>query len=223
MVIHSSIPALALLKNYPERIFRAKECILHQGNSAEYVYYLASGICTRNVLTEKGDEIIFDMRSADDSVHCLLGALALYLPNPIHETNFTAKTSCVCHAIPAKNFIEFLSKHPDIMHELLKLAVISHNHINKNFQSKQKQSTANRVCSFLAENLYEQNKRYYVKEHLTNTEISRYLGVHRVTIVKIMQALIAEEIVEKTPHGLLIKDIDSLLVYARDEDILKYS
>ncbi|MBO5139784.1 MAG: Crp/Fnr family transcriptional regulator [Peptococcaceae bacterium] len=214
---------ITLLKNYPEVTFQKKENILLQGSKANYVYYLSSGICTRNIITEKGDEIVYDMRSADDTVFCLLGALALYLPVPLHETNFTAKTFCVCHKIPAQDFINFLSQHPSIMHELLKLALHRYNFLDKNFQSKQKQSTANRVCSFLAENLYEQNKRYYVKEHLTNTEISRYLGVHRVTIVKIMQALIAEEIVEKTSRGLLIKDIDSLLVYARDEDILKYS
>ena len=211
------------LRKYPKKEFQKKENIITQGTKVEYVYFLVHGICVRNALTEKGDEIVYDMRSANHTVYSLLGAVSYYLPDQRYATNFTAKTHCICHQVPIGKFIEFLNSNPSVMHDLLRLALDRYNFINQNFQSKQKQSTANRLCSFLAENLYEQNKQYYVKEHLTNTEISRYLGVHRVTIVKIMQALIAEEIVEKTSHGLLIKDLDSLLVYARDEDILKYS
>ena len=211
------------LKKFPQKIFNKKENICTQGSSADYVYFLTHGICTRNTLTEKGDEIVYDMRSADNTVYCLLGALVLYSPIPVHETNFTAKTSCVCHQIPANDFFNFLSANPSVMHELLKLAVNRYNFLDKNFQSKQKRSTANRVCSLLVENLFEKNGKYYLKEYLTNTEISRYLGTHRVTVVKIMKQLLAEEIIEKTSTGLLIKDIDRLLVYARDEDTLKYS
>lgn len=103
------------------------------------------------------------------------------------------------------------------------MAINRYNFLDENFQSKQKQSTANRVCSLLAENLYEKDDAYYVKNYLTNSEISRYLGCHRVTIVKIMKQLALEGIVEKTEAGVRILNIDRLLVYARDEDVLRYT
>lgn len=212
-----------ILKEYPQRIFNKRENIISQNTSADYVFYLSHGICTRNMLTEKGDEIIYDMRSADDSVYCLLGALSLYLPETLHLTNFTAKTRCICYQIPAKDFLDFLSANPSIMHELLALAVNRYNFLNKNFQSKQKQSTANRVCCLLTENLHEKDNSYYLKEYLTNSEISRYLGCHRVTVVKIMRQLASEGVIERTPEGLLVKNINQLLTYARDEDTLRYT
>lgn len=211
------------LKNFPQKTFLKKENIITQDTPVDYIYYLAHGICTRNMITEKGDEIVYDMRSADKTSYCLLGALSLYLPKPLHATNFTAKTTCICYQIPSNDFLKFLSSNPDILHELLFMAVSRYNFLDKNFQSKQKQSTANRVCSLLAENLYEKDNAYYVKNYLTNSEISRYLGCHRVTIVKIMKQLALENVLEKTPEGVLIKDIEQLLIYARDEDVLHYT
>lgn len=213
---------ISFLKQFPQKLFSKKENIIVQDTPASYVFYLTHGICTRNMLTEKGDEIIYDMRSADKTAHCLLGALSLYQPTPLHTTNFTAKTTCICYQIPSKEFLEFLSANPDILHELLFMAVNRYNFLDKNFQSKQKQSTANRCCTLLAENLYEKNNFYYIKNYLTNSEISRYLGCHRVTIVKIMRQLITEGILEKTSEGLLVTDIEQLLIYARDEEILRY-
>jgi len=163
------------------------------------------------------------MRSADGTVYNLLGSLSLYSTNHTHSTNFTAKTTCICYQIPSNDFLEFLSANPEIFHELLEMAINRYNFLDENFQSKQKQSTANRVCSLLAENLYEKDDAYYVKNYLTNSEISRYLGCHRVTIVKIMKQLALEGIVEKTEAGVRILNIDRLLVYARDEDVLRYT
>lgn len=214
---------IAVFKRFPQKIFHKGDLIITQGQPTDYIYYLSHGICTRNTLTERGDEIVYDMRSADKSVYCLLGALSLYQTDRVQTTSFTAKTSCICYQIPAKDFLEFLSANPAILHELLAMAVNRYNFLDKNFQSKQKQSTANRVCSLLAENLYEKNEQYYVKDHLNNSEISRYLGTHRVTIVKIMRQLTLEGVVEKTEDGVLIKNIEQLLIYARDEENLKYT
>lgn len=214
---------IMFLKKFPQKIFSKKENIITQSTSVDYIYYLARGICTRNMLTEKGDELVYDIRYADKTSYCLLGALSLYLPVPLHATNFTAKTTCIFYQIPSRDFTDFLTANPNILHELLFMAISRYNFLDKNFQSKQKQSTANRVCYLLAENLYEKDQQYYVKKYLNNSELSRYLGCHRVTIVKIMRQLSIEGIIEKTAEGIQILNINQLLIYARDEAILRYT
>jgi len=219
--VHESI--ISDLKKYPIVYFQKNSYIIRQGDSIEYVYFLLKGHCKRNTFTSKGDEIIYDFRSANSTINCFLGALTVYLPKAIHPTNFIAQTKCVCYKLTKQEFVDFLFLHPSLFHDLLYLVMDRYSFLDQNFQSKQKQSTANRVCSLLAENLYEKDNAYYVKNYLTNSEISRYLGCHRVTIVKIMKQLALENVLEKTPEGVLIKDIEQLLIYARDEDVLHYT
>ena len=91
--------AIDHLLTFPQQIFAKNAYIVRQGQAVEYIYYLAQGSCVRNKYTLKGDEIIYDERSADQSVYCLLGALNLYSPVVIYDKNFVAKTACVCHKI----------------------------------------------------------------------------------------------------------------------------
>lgn len=203
-------------------IFQKGSFIARQGQPVDYVYYLSSGICMRTSFTPKGDEIIYDMRTADRSVSCLLGALTLYCPKDILNTNFIAKTTCICHKIPRDDFRAFLYAYPEVLHELMYLAMERYECLDKNFHSKQKGYLANRVCSFLMENLVEKDDKLWLNKRFSNSEISKYLGVHRVTIIKILKRLENDGLIRRSPDGLEIIDPKHLQTYANDQEILSY-
>lgn len=214
--------AIQELKAYPRVCFNKGTFIICQGAPVSHVYYLAQGICSRNALTSKGDEIIYDLRQADESIHCLLGASSVYLPESIHITNFTAQTSCICHCIPKNEFIPFLTKNPEIFHELMYLVMDGYAALNENFKAKQEQHAANRLCAFIAKNLVEKDGAFYLDKHCTNTYISKNIGVHRVTVVRIMKALEIDGVIRRTDQATLLLNLDLLLAYARDELFFKY-
>jgi len=204
-------------------IFKKGDFIVHQGQPVDYIYYLSSGICMRTAITSKGDKIIYDKRIADKSAHCLLGALTLYCPEVVHTTNFVAKTSCICYKIHRSDFMAFLMAYPEVLHELMYMAMDRYNSLDKNFHSKQKGCIANRVCSFIMDNLVEKDNTLCLNKRFTNSEISRYLGVHRVTILRIIKKLESDGIIRRSSNGLQIIDGNQMLVYARDEEILNYN
>jgi len=203
-------------------IFEKGDYIARQGQPVDYIYYLSSGICMRNAITTKGDEINYDMRIADKSAYCLLGALTLYCPQVVHATNFVAKTSCVCYKIHRNEFMAFLMAYPEVLHELMYMAMDRYSSLDKNFHSKQKGCVANRVCSFIMDNLVEKDNTLWLDKRFTNSEISRYLGTHRVTIIKIIKTLENAGIIRRSSNGLQIINANQMLVYARNEETLDY-
>lgn len=214
--------AIQELITYPRICFKKGTFIIRQGDTVNFVYYLAKGICSRNALTSKGDEIIYDLRQADGSIHCLLGASSVYLPESIHITNFTAQTNCVCHCLPKNEFIPFLTKNPEIFHELMYLVMEGYASLNENFKAKQEQHAANRLCAFMTKNLVEKDGAFYLDKNCTNTYISKNIGVHRVTVVRIMKALENDGIIRRTGQSTQLLNLDLLLAYARNELFIKY-
>ncbi len=214
--------AVDYLINFPKQAFDKNDFIVRQGQAVEYIYFLAEGCCIRNIFTIKGDEIIYDERIANNSAYCLLGALTLYTPIIIHETNFIAKTNCICHKIYYKDFLEFLSLYPSVLHELLQMALSSYQNINANFHAKQKGQAPCRVCSFLLENAKLSGENYILDKHFSISEIARYLGMHRITVSKIILALCDEGCCTHAEKGLLLQNRETLQLYASGDEKLNY-
>ncbi len=215
--------AIEALSRGEKLIFKKGDYIIRQGQPFTNIYYLSSGTCIRNSVTSKGDVIVYDTRIANGKAGCLLGALALYTPQVNHSTNFVAKTECICYRISRENFIRFLNVHVDVLHELMYIAMDRYDSLDKNFQSKQKGCIANRVCSFIMENLVQKNNNeLWLNTSITNSDISRYLGAHRVTIIKIMKKLEEDGLIRRSAQGVQIINEKRMQAYARDEGILNY-
>ena len=214
--------ALTFLHTFPQQVYSKNTYIVRQGEAVEYVYYLALGSCVRNKFTIKGDEIIYDERVADQSVSCLLGALNLYSSVRIYDKNFVAKTECVCCRIYYKDFLDFLSCYPSVLHELLFMAMNSYDQLDANFHAKQKGQAACRVCSFILENARNTERAKILDKHFTSAEIARYLGMHRITVNKIILALCDQKCIGRTEEGFEVLKEASLLQLACGEEKLNY-
>ena len=92
------------------RHFSKGETILSQGADVKYLYLLLSGSCYRYLMTEKGDSVIYEIKEAGDTLHSLVGVLAIYNKNETSQFTYVARTACVCHCIPADDFRRWLLK-----------------------------------------------------------------------------------------------------------------
>ena len=52
--------------------------------------------------------------------------------------------------------------------------------------------------------------------------MSRFLGIHKVTVAKIIKALKMEGIIDKEKEGIVILDKDKLASYAKAEKTIDY-
>lgn len=202
--------------------FKKGDIIIKQDEKVEFVYYLVDGLIYRTVLSEKGDETIYDTKSGDNYLKSLLGILYLF-DNGISYTNFIAKTNCICYQIPKATILEFILDKPQILRELIDIAMNFYNSTIVLLQNKQQRKAVNRLCQFLLEQANVVNGKLAVRKACTNVEISKFLGIHPVTAARIIKCLIDEKVIIRCRNGLTILDENKLREYAQETRTLTYS
>lgn len=202
--------------------FKNNGYIIRQGEKVDFIYYLVSGTCYRKTITEKGDEIIYGVKESNKSlVHSLLGVLVLY-SDGISSNHFIARSKCCCYKIPKEIFFEYVQDKPDVLTQILHMAVRGYRELAGSFQARQEGKVANHLCNLLLKNAQiKQGKRLIDKEY-SNSKLSQFLGIHKVTVSRILRVLKDEGIIDKQKEGIIILDEKRLENYAKAEKMMDY-
>lgn len=202
------------IRSFPKKIYGNGETIISQGEEIKNVFFLAKGDCSRKIYTDSGEEIVYDRRTANNSSNDFVAAIYSYIIEK--KTSFTYYTDngCEVNIIPQKDFMDFLSDNPKLMHGLLFRICNRYNDLNQNFLSKRSNNTTALICAILRNSIIEKNGQPFVEKKLTISEIARRVGSHRVTVSKIFSRLVQEGIIEKSSQGILVLDANTLEEYA---------
>lgn len=204
------------LQQFPKKVYGKGETIILQGDEIKNVYFLAKGDCNRKIITESGEDLIYDRRTASNSSNDFIAAIYSYIIGKTSSFTYATENGCEINIIPQEDFKTFLDKNPEIMHGLLFRICNRYNDLNQNFLSKRANNTIALICAILRKSAVETDGKYFVDKKLNVTELSRRVGSHRVTVSKIINRLIQENVIEKTTKGFLILDKDTLSEYAED-------
>lgn len=206
---------LGLLCKQGRRVEMGKNQYFSSINNHENTAYcLVSGVCALSRFTHKGEEIIYHYFKEGD----FIGGVPLFLS---HENarqvysyyNFCSlytKTECVLYQISFAAVERLILKEPEINFWIGEsiaryfMASISHVH------SFRENHTAGCLYRTLIELADYKNGHYELKKYFTYGELSRYLGVHQVTVSKIMLQLKRDGIIEKDGHKIIICDMSRL-------------
>lgn len=188
----------------------------------DFLYYLTSGYFYRIMTTVKGDEVIYSIKSAsDDMAQSLIGIFCLYGEHSsqthtgrISSTDFIAMTDCEGYLIPKETFYEYAANHADLLMHLLDAMLDEYLRLLYNYQSRQEFSVANRLCQFLLE--YSEPNDDNTERYVTvkNVDLAGFLGVHKVTVARIIKSLKEDGSLERRKEGLTIIDVQKLERYA---------
>lgn len=214
-----------LLLQHPNVVsceFKKGDYIIRQGEEILYLYYLVSGTCYRTTFTEKGDEIIYGIKKSNKSFQSLIGVMLLY-SSGISKNNFIARNNCKCYKIPKDVFLNYVKDKPDVLNELLYMVMKEYEDLIDSFQARQEGKISNYLCNQLLKNAKEyQGKLLVNKDFSSQATISRFLGIHKVTVAKIIKALKDQGIIDREKNGIVILDQKRLESYAKGEQILDY-
>lgn len=201
--------------------FEKNACIIRQGEKVDFVYYLVSGTCYRKNITEKGDEVIYGVKESNNNfIQAILGILILY-SDGISMHNFCARSKCCCYKIPKEAFLQWVKDKPDVITQVLYMAMRELRELAGSFQARQEGRVANRLCGLLLRNA-RSNQGKLVVQGFSNLEISQFLGIHKVTVARILRVLKTEGIIGKVKEGIIILDEKKLAGYAKAEKIIDY-
>lgn len=204
------------------RYFKKGETILRQGEKTEFLYLLKSGSCYRYLFTDKGDTIIYEIKKPDGSLNSLIGVLTLYNQEDASHFTFVARTQCECLCIPAKDFVEWAADKPTVQNELVCLAMTYYNELRIAYQSHQEGRIANRLCRILLECIKSDDSSLIITKKYNFSEMAAMLGIHPVTVSRIVRSLCEEKTLAKDPDALRVVNIEKLLAYAGNKEPLIY-
>ena len=183
-------------------------------NHENTAYCLISGVCALLRFTQNGEEIIYHYFKEKD----VIGGVPLFLSHKgasgIHSLysfcSLYTKTRCELYKIPFYVIEQKIKEEPEIGYWISEgisrhfMEVISHIHSSK------EDHTSGRLCRTLIELSDKKNGRYELQKYFTYTELARYLGVHSVTVSKIMLMLKKMGAIEEEGHQTIIRDMDLL-------------
>lgn len=209
------------LPGVSERHFRRGKIMIHAGEEVECVYYLIKGTVYREVVTASGNESILSTKAGDNFVKSLVGVLMFYRPGP-STSDFIARTNCVCYRVPKDVCMRYLKEHPDLLEDVVRLAMAEYIRMFELFQMKSEGSTSSLLCELILRNAEARDGGFFLPKKYTNVEMAKFLSVHKVTVARILRVLKEEGCVARTKNGLQILDEAALWAYADGEKELVY-
>ena len=201
--------------------FKKGDCLIKQGDRVEYIYYVVEGTCYGTAVTANGLETIHYIKGDDRIINSLVGVLVPFVDQP-SITNFIAKTDCLCYRIPTDVIMQCLSRQPDLLKELVTLAMTNYYLVCGKLQTRQQRGAAGALAQFLLDRAVLEEGQKIVPESYSNADISRFLGIHPVTAAKILKELKSQGLITRSKSGIIILDEPLLQQYADGEKKLVY-
>lgn len=204
------------------RIFHKGEIILAQGVTVEYLYLLQSGSCYRSLITDRGDNVIYEIKEADNMLHSMIGALAVYNKSQASQFTYIARSKCECLCIPAKEFLAWAAQRPEIQNQLVRLTLHYYEELRVTYQAHQEGRVANRLCQILSECMELQAGHWVISRKYNFSEIAGLLGIHVVTFSRMIRSLCEAGVLSKEGTRITVEDKNRLLRLAQNKGILEY-
>lgn len=204
------------------RIAKKGECLYNLDRINDYVYCLEEGLCALISITKSGEEKIYHYFPSGHIINFTPAYLTLP-PNAASATFYMyAKTDCRIYEITYQNFYKLLSENPHLNRYIMSSFANYFSNVLSHFHFMQEASTPSRLCKTLLDFSYCCGTRCIVHKHFNYVELSKYLGVHTVTISRIMRSLKQVGAIEKDGHCIVIKDKALLEEYMQETKTLSY-
>lgn len=199
-------------------------------NDDDAIFILAKGTAALSTLSNSGNEFIYMYFRGP---HCIGFAPFFSKHHHDEETEMrykphsfffmiVAKTSCTVYRIPKEQF-ELLFSRPDVKDLLLHETLDNYRDILDHYALNQDDSAVIRLCYLLDEQSFPDARgKRRLDSCFTYSELSKYLGVHDVTVARIMSSLKKQGIIEKDGHSTILLDREKLLWIINRELEIKY-
>lgn len=191
-----------------------------------YIYFLKSGICSLQGETTEGETRIYLFQEAPR----ILG----YIPfirnieddytKGYYLMSIQTRTDCVAYQVLAKDFMELYELDPEFREMIVGSVMTDYMKVLQNFHSQRNGSATNRICAMILE-LAEVNQGVMeIRDFMTYEDIANYLGVHVVTVGRIMSKLIQSGYVrkEKKHHLIIEKPVELRELMIHESDFVYY-
>lgn len=189
----------------------------------KYIYLLEEGICALTSMTLDGEETIHlyfhPRRLISFNQHFITKEL-----NPACDLRFAiiAKTPCTVYQIPLSVFRGMLRTDMDFNQYVMETLANNYQEVLVHLHWRVEKSAIARLCYLLLEIAQSNHTNTLVPRFFTYSELAKYLGVHQVTVSRIMTKLKKLGYIKKCPEGLSIENTEALWALMEPDSQFKY-
>lgn len=204
--------------------FQAGEYLLRVGNPMPYVYYLKKGVVNIETIAKNGSVMVNLIKESDQITGSVVGLLDIFSKsfNGYATADMIAVTECICYRIPVEICKQYLRDHPKRMEEAFVMALDLIDHMEA-FVGKKRDFTATQlIVEFMLGHSVEQKKGKVLGKEYTNVAIAKHLGIHSVTVSRILSVLQKEGCIKRTEEGIILLNIVVLHEYLNGQRTMKY-
>ena len=212
----------ALFKKEYNHFYRRGSYLLHQGEPLQSLFFILKGSGIVGCVDEDGGERVLHYFHRGDCA----GKAALYRErgnSPIFEgASIVAMTDCLCYKVPLEECVNYAQQHAGVFRYLMEVLVREVGRLEENLMLMRENKTAAVLCRFFQDNAYDQKGVLALDRWFNYEELSRILGIHSVTISRMVRRLMEEGVVAREPHRFLILQPAALESYAAGKQPLHY-
>ncbi len=198
------------------------EDIIH---SNPYIYYLTDGICAISGTSRDGHEQTF--------LYQMPGQFLGHNPHIMAKDTYSllfsyrlphiiTKTNCTLYKIPVTKFLYHMEHDLEFANFMIHLFSRNQSMLLAHLKQVQEDPASVMVCRFLLQMQTPGPEGPVVPRLFTYDEISQYIGVHMVTVSRIIGKLKQSGCLKRIPSGLLIRDEDYLRNIILHPDSFQY-
>ncbi|WP_077611796.1 Crp/Fnr family transcriptional regulator [Clostridium sp. Marseille-P2415] len=193
------------------------DCLYNRTHIDKYVYCLEKGLCALHSVSASGKERIYQYFLPGDLISFTPAYRRSYPDDTFYAFSITAKSACSLYQIPYSTFLDFMAKHPEFYRWLFETTITHYDNALRHCYTLQDGDNFISLCQALSELAILENSRYVIHRDFSYNEIASYLGIHTITVTRLIGRLKEMGVITKEGHVTVILDMDRLTRLARGE------
>ncbi len=193
------------------------DCLYNRAYIDKYVYCLEEGLCALHSVSVSGKERIYQYFLPGDFIGFIPAYRRSYPDDTFYAFSITAKSACSLYQVPYTTFREFVDSHPEFYRWLFETAVTHYDSALIHCYTLQDGDNFTSLCQALIELAILEDSRYIIHRDFSYNEIASYLGIHTITVTRLMRRLKDMGVIAKDGHATVILDMDRLTGLACEE------
>lgn len=203
---------------YGTKILVKKDEYIFNANLNPYeqsAYLLDSGLCALMSTTRNGEEKIhlyFRAKRTVGFTQVLGASMVPGLPESGARFSIVAKTDCTLYRLTASVFMRLLREDPTFMEFTMQVLTQNYVEILNRYHQALEEPADVRLCRLLLEQSKEKDGKLILPKYFTCTELSKYLGIHAVTISRLISKLKQKGYISKQGHNITVERPDQIQI-----------
>ncbi|MGL4798562.1 MAG: Crp/Fnr family transcriptional regulator [Cellulosilyticaceae bacterium] len=190
-----------------------------------YVYCLAEGLCALTSLKDCGKEHIYYYLKPPNIIGCIPAFINASHHTDISDESFfllVAKSSCTVYRLTQETFFEVIQKHPHLINVVLSNVVNTSRDLLKHSYLITEATASSKIASTLLSLSELKGSHYILHKSFSYIELSKYLGIHHITVARIIAHFKDEGIIAKHGRSIILTDLENLKLYAQNIKTVQY-